>query len=390
MRRAALLLVALAACGKARAEGALEDVKRDDLVIGVEVTGELAAVDSTDIKPPRLANVWDFKIASLAPEGADVKQGDPLVSFDVSNLSRDLDNVQNDAEEAKKKLAKKRDDAVLAKRDNELAVATAEADLAKKKLVADTPVDLVGSITQKTAQLDLEAAKLALDRTKRKAEQQARSDEAESHSLADHLTYAEHRVQDLQKNIANMQVAAPRPGTIVYPTDRWRQEKVKVGDSVWRELTIMQVVGLGSMFGKGHIDEVDSARVTEKQPISLRLDALPDVQVRGKVSKIQRAVHAKSQADPSKIVDLELALDPTTAPLRPGMRFRGQVEIERVEKAIIVPADAVFVTQGGPVAYVDHDGSLVETKLELGRRNATQIEVKSGLQPGDRVSRSQP
>ena len=50
--RSRSLALALAGCARAAAEMQLVDVKRDDLVIGVEVTGELAAVDSTDIKPP--------------------------------------------------------------------------------------------------------------------------------------------------------------------------------------------------------------------------------------------------------------------------------------------------------------------------------------------------
>jgi hypothetical protein len=43
------LLVMLAACATSANEKSLVDVKRDDLVIGVEVTGELEAVDSTTL-----------------------------------------------------------------------------------------------------------------------------------------------------------------------------------------------------------------------------------------------------------------------------------------------------------------------------------------------------
>ena len=383
-------LLVLTACARAAGDTSLADVKRADLVVGIEVTGELDAVDSTEIKPPALPNVWDFKVAMLAPEGKDVTAGEPLAAFDPSNLMRDLENVQADADEAKKKLAKKRDDAQLARRDAELAVAQAEADLKKKTLKGDAPADLVGNIQVKDAQYDVESAKLALERANNKAAQQRRSDDAEIQNLTDHLEYVTHRVEQLQQAVAKMTVVAPRAGTIVYPVLRWRGEKTKVGDSVWREAVVMQVVGLAKMVGKGEVDEVDSARVTVGQPVSLRLDALPDVQVSGKVSKIEENVHAKSQADPSKVVALEVALDPTTAALRPGMRYRGQIEIERVKDVVQVPADAVFVTPDGPVAYVEHDGKLERRKLELGKRNATAIEVKTGLAAGDRVSRSEP
>src|SRR5207253_7018360 len=115
-------------------ERQLADVHRDDLVIGVEVIGELEAVDSTDIKPPPLGHVWEFKIANLAPEGKDVKEGEPVIGFDPSDHVHELEDMQNEADSAQKKLEKKRDDAALARRDDELKVAEAEAGLRKAKL----------------------------------------------------------------------------------------------------------------------------------------------------------------------------------------------------------------------------------------------------------------
>jgi multidrug efflux pump subunit AcrA (membrane-fusion protein) len=50
----------------------------------------------------------------------------------------------------------------------------------------------------------------------------------------------------------------------------------------------------------------------------------------------------------------------------------------------------VFVTDGGPVAYRANGDGVSTVKLTLGRRNATAIEVTSGLAPGDRVSRTDP
>jgi multidrug efflux pump subunit AcrA (membrane-fusion protein) len=381
---------ALGACSRERGELELVDVRRADLVIGVEVTGELAAVDSLDIKPPALYDTWDFKIADLAPEGAEVKSGDPVVAFDPSEQMQRLESLQNDAEAAKKKLDKKRDDAALARRDEQLAIAQAEAALRKASLKTTGDKDLVASVEQKVLELDEQLAKLALDQAKNKAERASKSDAAEIESLAEHHEYLVGRVTELRTNIAKMAVTSPRAGTIVYPTN-WRGEKKKVGDSAWRMEAVVQIVGLGKMVGNGEIDEIDIARVAVGQPVSIKLDALPDVQLRGKVQSIAKAVAPKSQADPSNIAKLKLEIDaPPNVPLRPGMRFRGEVETERIANVVQVPAEAVFVTPEGPVAYrADGDG-VSPVRLVLGRRNAAAIEVKSGLLPGDRVSRIDP
>jgi HlyD family secretion protein len=377
------------ACSQAGGEPPLVEVKRDHLVVGVEVTGVLEAVDSTDIKPPPLTNVWNFKIASLAPEGQEVKPGDPVISFDASEQLRELENMQNEADAAQRKLEKKRDDAQLARRDGELQIAEAEANLRKATLKTDTPSDLVASVQQREVELDAQAATLALEAARGRAESSQRSNADEVQRLTEKVTYTKQRVDQLQKSIARMQVTAPRAGTIVYAANE-QGEKHKIGDNVWRMADILQIVGLGHMLGNGEVDEVDMARLAANQRVVLRLDALRDVQLHGKVESLARSVQPRSPADPSKVVKLKIAIDPTTVPLRPGMRFRGQVEIERVASVVQVAADAVFVTAEGPVAYRKTSGGLERVRLSLGRRTATAIEVVSGLAPGDRVSRIDP
>ena len=61
-------------------------VERQDLVAGVEVSGTLGAVQTIELGPPQLSDVWDYKIAFLAPEGSEVRQGQPVLGFDTSTL----------------------------------------------------------------------------------------------------------------------------------------------------------------------------------------------------------------------------------------------------------------------------------------------------------------
>lgn len=349
----------------------------------------LEAVDSTDIKPPALRNVGNFKIANLAPEGQEVAPGDPVIGFDASDQTRELETMRNEAEAAQKKLAKRRDDAQLAERDDELKIAEAEAALHKATLKTDAPPDLTASVAQREVQLDEQSAKLALDAARQHARSVQRSNAEEIQRLTEKASYAAQRVAELQRTIASFEIKAPRAGTIVYPASE-QGEKHKVGDSVWRMEDVVQIVGLGHMLGDGQVDEVDMARLADRQPVALRLDAMPDVQVHGHVASIARSVQAKSRTDPSKVVKLKLAIDPAAVPLRPGMRFRGQVETEHLRGVIQVPADAVFVTPEGPVAYRQRGGGLERVRIELGRRTATMIEVVAGLAPGDRVSRTDP
>jgi HlyD family secretion protein len=383
-----LALALVSACSRA-SDVQLADVRRDDLVLGVEVTGELAAVDSTALKPPPLPSVWNFKIASLATEGDEVKVGQPVIAFDASDQIRSLEQMQSEADAAQKKLDKKRDDAALARRDDELKVATAEATYRKAQLEATGSPDLVANINLETLKLDEDTARLALEGAKNHAAESKRSDEQEIAKLTEKAAYAKKRVAELQQDIAAMQVFAPRAGTIVLPMN-WQGEKHKVGDGVWKMEEIMKIVGLGQMVGEGVVDEVDLSRVRSGQSVALRLDALPDVELSGTVTDLARNIEPKSAADPSKIEKLKIAIAATKVPLRPGMRFRGNVEIERIKNAVIVPVDCVFVKPDGAVAYRKHGTSYERVKLELGKRSASAIEVIKGLEPGDQVARTEP
>ena len=383
-----LVLALVSACSRAT-EVQLADVRRDDLVIAVEVTGELAAIDATPIKPPPLSNVWNFKIASLATEGDEVKTGEPIIAFDASDQLRQLEQMQSETDAARKKLEKKREDAALARRDDELKVATAEAGLRKAQLKAAGEPELVANIDLQTLKLDEQNAQLVLDGAKTHAEKSKRADEQEIAQLTEKSAYASKRAAELQHDMAAMQVMSPRDGTVVLPVNE-QGEKHKVGDAVWKMEDVMNVVGLGKMVGEGVLDEVDLARVTAGQSVALRLDALPDAELTGTVSDLARNIEPKSATDPSKIEKLKIAIAQTKVPLRPGMRFRGNVEIERVKGAVVVPVECVFVKPDGPVAYRKHGAAFERVKLELGKRSATSIQVVKGLEPGDRVARTEP
>jgi len=86
------------------------------------------------------------------------------------------------------------------------------------------------------------------------------------------------------------------------------------------------------------------------------------------------------------VLRVEISLDRTDpAKMRPGMRFLGTVELSRVKKALLIPREAVFVSDRGPVAYRRGSLAVSEVPLKLGRENDKFVEVLGGLAPSDRV-----
>ena len=88
---------------------------------------------------------------------------------------------------------------------------------------------------------------------------------------------------------------------------------------------------------------------------------------------------------------LELHFDETDVRrMRPGMRFRGTIETERITATLMIPSHAVFPSPEGPVVYrrtlLGHE----DVTVTLGRRNATMVEVLEGLEAGDVVAETRP
>lgn len=386
-------LVALAATLTGCTEG--DDIEwvaaaRSDLLIGVEVSGALQAIDSSPVKPPPVANKWNFKIVRLAPEGSVVAEGDPVVTFDASDLARELDRMNNDADAAEAEIGKARGAAALAREDETLKVAEYEAALGKRELLADQPRDLKASLELEAAALDRRLAELDLTNARARAALAKTTDAAQLRGLRDRLAYARGRVAQIQAGIARMTVRARRAGTVIHPTN-WRGEKSKTGDTVWRMQTVLEIVSVDRMKGAGEVDEVDSSKIEVGQRVTLRVDAHSDRELVGRLSEIADSFQPKSEADPSKVVKVGVELDDfgDTA-LRPGMRFRGSIETSRVAGTVVVPAKAVFVTPSGPVAYVRAGSDYREVPVIVGARSRTEVAITDGVEPGDEVALSHP
>jgi HlyD family secretion protein len=386
-----LVLVALGALSCAHTPGQAEDwvvARRDDLKLQVDVSGTMRAVKSDVLGPPDLADVWDFKIASMAPEGATVKKGDVIIGFDDSQLTRTLEEKQTEAKSVAKQIEKKQSEAQMARQSEVLKIAEAEANLRKAQLKVDVPSDLTASLELKKAQIDADAAAKELAHQRSHAELARRADAAELAALGELLHLAEQRVSELQSNIDRMKVRAPRDGIIVYYVDPWNQTKKKVGDSAAKEDKVLETDDLSVMIARGEVDEVDSSRILVGQRVTLRLDAHPDTEFGGHIASIGKIVQRASPKNPLKVMRLDIALDQTDPQrMLPGMHFRGSIEIGSVKDVVVVPNDALSVTSSGPAVWRKTAGGVQRTLVEVGKRNREEVEVRSGVAAGDFVSR---
>jgi HlyD family secretion protein len=360
-------------------------VKREDLVLTVDVEGELAAVRSTDIGAPPVSEV-EFKISLLAPEGSAVKKGEAILGFDTEALQRQLVEKQAELAEFSKKVEQKEVDLRLKLMDLEQQTAQAEADLGKAQLKVEVPPELIGRVELEKARLDHRGRQRDLENLQAERRATQSLAEAELRSLRNQRDRARGRVQALQAAIEKMTVKAPQDGIVVYRTN-WRDEKKKVGDSMWFGETVLALPDLSEMRADGLVDEADGGGVGPGQKVTIRLEARPDLDVHGRVKTVGRTVRQKSWRNPVKVYKVDIALDRTDGGvMRPAMRFRGEIETGRVGALLLAPRDAVFLRESGPVVWVRRALGWREVPVRLGRSNRRQVEILAGAAEGDRLS----
>ena len=362
------------------------EVARRDLVVTVAVEGTLEAVESMLLGPPPVPQTWRYEIAFLVPEGTEVEAETEVLGFDSSKLERTLEEVRAAAETAAKDLEKLEADLEIRRRDDELALAEAEGQRRRAELKLGQPEEIVAVRAAAEARLDLELATRRVEFCARRLELIAQEERTSLEVLREKRSRADRRITEIEESIDDLTVRTPGAGTVAYVSDH-EGEKAKVGESVWRGDKVLEVLDLSRMRAAGEVSEIAAGRVAPGQPVTLRLDAHPDVVFSGRVSAIERAVKQRSRSDPSKVFRLQIELDETDPQrMRPGMRFQGSIEISRSPQALVIPTAAVFATARGPVVFRAGPTGRKVVYPELGRRSDDAVEVVAGLRAGDRVA----
>ncbi|MDY7095218.1 MAG: efflux RND transporter periplasmic adaptor subunit [Acidobacteriota bacterium] len=360
-------------------------VEQRDLVLGVEVTGELEAVNSIELGPPQISRIWSYKISFMAPEGSTVEVGEPVLRFDTSELVRDLPKVRADLEAEQKRLQQRRNEVALQLEEERLALAEAQARLRRLDLEVDVPPEIQAAHELQKARIDYQLVQDEIEARRRLVELLETGGEAELQGLQERTRQAAEEVRRREQEIASMTVRAPRAGSVVYVSD-FNGDKKQIGDTAWRMQKVVAIPELDELSGAGAVREAESGRLEPGQPVTLRLDAYPDRPLPGRVERIHRVVKPRSVNDPRKVTRLDIVLEQTAGErMLPGMRFTGTVEVDRIEDALVVPLEAIFPRPEGPVVQVAGWFGTESRRVELGRRNATHVEVLGGVSRGQEV-----
>jgi len=114
--------------------------------------------------------------------------------------------------------------------------------------------------------------------------------------------------------------------------------------------------------------------------VEILVDALPGKRFDAVVSKVHPTVDPKSRA-----VLVEARLPNPEGLLRPGLTCRACVVLREVPQALVVPAEAVRAATTNPFVFRLRGDVVEKAAVEVGLREGSLLEVRSGLSEGDQV-----
>jgi multidrug efflux pump subunit AcrA (membrane-fusion protein) len=294
----------------------------------VVLTGQVRAPDAEGIYAP-MADSSPVVLRFLAPEGSEVKPGDPLVRIDPGSSLASQEMLQSQISQTRARVAKELAELAVKEVDAELAFVDAQAALAKAKVDAAIPADYIARIDADRYQGEFERAQreLVLKQGEldaaRAATRRRRDDAAlEIAKLDTDLRFA-------AANIAAAEQRAQGRGVVVYSFNPWTGQRYEEGASVNSGSLIGEVIQEGSLSVRVHALEPDRRGLALGQALELQFDAIPGRPVPGRISAISGAPQAKAEWGAGRyfLVDVDLPAN-HGLPLRPGMSARVLASLE--------------------------------------------------------------
>ncbi len=181
-----------------------------------------------------------------------------------------------------------------------------------------------------------------------------------------------------QHNLEEAQIRAPFDGVVA-------AVNLHVGELAAGGLPAVVLVDVSRFYLDVAVDELDVASVAAGQAVTVTLDALPNALLTGTVQKI-----APTATNNAGVVSygVRLSLDSSNEPLRGGLTATAAIVVAEARAVPIIPNWAIRRdrTTGQAFAGLLRDGKITDVPVELGLRNETYSEVRSGLNVGEVVA----
>ena len=155
---------------------------------------------------------------------------------------------------------------------------------------------------------------------------------------------------------------------------------MSVGDYVKEGADLVNLESIDPLKVDFRVPEVYMRQVKVGQPLQVQLDALPGKTFEGKVFAVNPLIDAAGRS----VVIRAMVRNPDTS-LRPGMFARVRLITRDAQDALVLPEQALVPQGDQQFVYRVVDGKAVRTRVEVGQRRDSKVEILTGVAKDDVV-----
>lgn len=367
----------------------LVPVRKGEFTVEIATTGELKALRSVQVNGPNRARefrVYQMTIEKIVDEGTVVEKGEFIASLDKSELYGRISDAQNnlDSEVAQYEQAKL--DTALTLRQERDNILNLEYNVEQKKLVLEQS-QYEPPATIKQNEYDLEKAKRDLEQARENYKIKHNQALAKMAERTARLRKEEREFKQMQELLEEFTITAPQAGMVIYQTQR-DGSKVTTGSqiSAWNPV-VATLPDLTEMQSITYVNEVEIRKVKVGQEVKIGLDAFPEKEFSGKVTRVANVGQERPNSD-AKVFEVTILVNESDPVMRPAMTTSNTIIAQEIDEALFVPLEAVHV-ENDSINYVYLNNG-VKQEVKLGLSNYDEVIVEMGLEVGDKVFLSIP
>jgi membrane fusion protein (multidrug efflux system) len=179
--------------------------------------------------------------------------------------------------------------------------------------------------------------------------------------------------QEAELALNRTRITAPIQGLV-------NEIKAKKGDLLEPGQPVAQILQIDKVKVTVGIPESDVAAICDLLEADVVIEALGKRKARGR-----KCFLSSKPRSLARLYDLELTVPNPDGDILPGMFARVELVKEVFQKTLVIPLYAVIVQGDESVVYVEEGGRARKRKVEIGVLSDWQVQVVSGLAPGEKV-----
>jgi len=188
-------------------------------------------------------------------------------------------------------------------------------------------------------------------------------------------------LQRIETLLSYAKITAPFSGVV---TKRWVDPGALIpaatSSSAAKSAAVVTLMDFTTVRIGVAIPDSEAPFIKKDLPVKVTVDELPGRAFAGTITRFAYALD-----ESTKTMATEIEISNSDLVLRPGMWASVEVELQKKENALFVPAEALVTEKNKNSVFVVRDGKAQKIPLQTGLDDGISVEILKGCGPGDAI-----